>query len=867
MALFAYNKTLAELPLAAGSPIKKLPASTALGSRGKGIDVTSALKGVDHAERLLLQAQVDAGHIEFEWSGPIEYQTWPLYVNLPGLPEELFTIHVSPAPAGDNANDGSEGRPVLTLQRAAELLPTSWKSRFARILVHGPVDMLDAVTSNLNLGRQGGSGTPIVIEMDITDGVLGTIAAPSTSTNIISSTPLVTRFGADISVVAGAPAGQVRLSGLSLAAIVPGDAGLTSLLIRRADSQGNNSSWAGIASVGAGGPHTVDIYNPQGVVGDAANGAIYWQESLLGRTLRMTSGATSNCAKMIRDHGLAAATALTLLARSAISNNWRFTVLDTLGQPKGFEFQVAAGFVPTPGFTTINISTLPATATATDVAAATLPVVLGAMKADWNVKASRASSTQIEFRQLIEGSAGNTAVTLAGGAMFPCPAFTGGVGDLRTTMILNAALTDGSGAQTAPAVADTFAIEQNVGWVNYGVGLTPQVIEGYGGSVGFKNCLFVNRGPQQLALRTMGLLAEGLMIRANGANVNLSTFNGLVAGTGTASSQWQNAGVNNPFEAVLRSGKGACMTDFTNSMVAQHSRMLGHWMFSNGVMAFQGMAFSNINSLYSERTTFNVRTGPFQIAGSSRMRGQRTPSPATGILNLGNATIDAAASLEISESDGHAIQAVGRSTGIITTVSGHGNAGNGLNVAQGSGVLATNATVTGNAGDMKVGNRASRSWGDFGAVAPIGSEVDVTGDGSFVRTTTTTAPGLTHLLSGGAVPTVTAGAGAGAAPTALTVAGDNVSGTVTLTTNAADIPAANDDIFTMSFSLPAFPAGTTPRLLWTPANDTAADLAYGVWRSRQSDTTNLRAKLRSGPVPLPAATAAIYAWNYHVMAK
>ena len=109
-------------------------------------------------------------------------------------------------------------------------------------------------------------------------------------------------------------------------------------------------------------------------------------------------------------------------------------------------------------------------------------------------------------------------------------------------------------------------------------------------------------------------------------------------------------------------------------------------------------------------------------------------------------------------------------------------------------------------------------------------------------------------------PTVVAGTGAGAGAT-VTVAGNDKAGTITLDTSALDTPAANADIVTVTF---ASGYNIAPRVLINCSNDACWNLAYGISRIRQSDTTTALFILRSGGVPLPALTASTLTWNYFV---
>jgi hypothetical protein len=119
-----------------------------------------------------------------------------------------------------------------------------------------------------------------------------------------------------------------------------------------------------------------------------------------------------------------------------------------------------------------------------------------------------------------------------------------------------------------------------------------------------------------------------------------------------------------------------------------------------------------------------------------------------------------------------------------------------------------------------------------------------------------------HLIGLSTTPTstrVTAGAGANAT---CTVSGTDLSGIITLVTSTFDTPSASSDVCTVTFNK-AY--GVAPKFWFTPSNDAAWDLAYGIVRMRQSDITTALFKLRSGPTPLPATTAATYTWDYGII--
>ena len=96
MPLLAYNLTGAPLPLAAGNPIVTLAASAAPPARGMAYNVTSELRpnltvdpthgktgGLAAGAYALLQAQVTAGSVAYEWTSDPEYLTPGLAVSGP----------------------------------------------------------------------------------------------------------------------------------------------------------------------------------------------------------------------------------------------------------------------------------------------------------------------------------------------------------------------------------------------------------------------------------------------------------------------------------------------------------------------------------------------------------------------------------------------------------------------------------------------------------------------------------------------------------------------------------------------------------------------------------------------------------------
>lgn len=125
----------------------------------------------------------------------------------------------------------------------------------------------------------------------------------------------------------------------------------------------------------------------------------------------------------------------------------------------------------------------------------------------------------------------------------------------------------------------------------------------------------------------------------------------------------------------------------------------------------------------------------------------------------------------------------------------------------------------------------------------------------------TSLTAIQHIVSAGSAPSIAGGSGAGGAAV-VSVAGTDIVGTVTVTTDVGDTPAASATIVTVTF---ATAYGAAPRVIFIPANGAAADLTYGIVRCDQGDTTTAHFLLKSGATPLPATTAATYKWNYVVV--
>lgn len=110
MPLLAYNLTGAPVTLAAGSPPPVLPASSAPPNRSPAVNVTSELGGLSGAAWAAIQAQIDAGSVQLEWSGTPEYSdglTWRSYDAASQLTWYVDSV------TGSDLNDGATSSTAL----------------------------------------------------------------------------------------------------------------------------------------------------------------------------------------------------------------------------------------------------------------------------------------------------------------------------------------------------------------------------------------------------------------------------------------------------------------------------------------------------------------------------------------------------------------------------------------------------------------------------------------------------------------------------------------------------------------------------------------------------------------------------------
>ena len=163
MALTAYNLTAAPLVLAAGNPVPTLKASSSVGVRGQGADVTVEFLGLTAANYAAIQAQVAAGLVSFIWTNYQEYPT-------PGLSvlasDSFFAVDDFFIWAGASATDpvpsvppgvvgaaGTAAAPT-TLDDALARLPPTWAKKCE-------LNILPGTYNPLLVGGFGGSGNQL----------------------------------------------------------------------------------------------------------------------------------------------------------------------------------------------------------------------------------------------------------------------------------------------------------------------------------------------------------------------------------------------------------------------------------------------------------------------------------------------------------------------------------------------------------------------------------------------------------------------------------------------------------------------------------------------------------------------------------
>jgi len=198
-----------------------------------------------------------------------------------------------------------------------------------------------------------------------------------------------------------------------------------------------------------------------------------------------------------------------------------------------------------------------------------------------------------------------------------------------------------------------------------------------------------------------------------------------------------------------------------------------------------------------------------------------------------------------------ALEPLNGATGTIMVYvqSGYFNPADGDNI-QAQSVTTDNLSVTGTAqfADLNVSGAATLTSLTVTGSATIHGKLTVLDS---IETTSITVNG--HIISGGSAPTIVAGTTACTAP-AVSVAGTDTAGTITVTTGTACAGAGK--LATVTFAN-AF--GAAPRVTLTPASSLAAGLTTYI----DNDTTSTTAfDLSTNTAPANSTT---YKWYYQVI--
>lgn len=738
--LYAYNKTTSNLTLAAVGVI--IPASATLGVRGPKKDVTNELSGLSNANYTLIQAQVDAGSVEFWWSGAAEYATPTLKVLATADGNPLVDIDVYISATGDDNNSGTSTSKILTASKLASLRPASWRRHFVGRFDVGTYNQ--AAISYILSGGPSGSGlsatagvAPIAPSAEVWAGTFVdqvgtlTVGAGSTTTDIIAAgASAFFRSGAAASVTA------VSGSGLAKTATITGLTGMTSadvgkqLYFSLATNPGNNCSAGGSFTIASFISATsVTIRNAQAVV--EATGAIYWQDSYRGSFLRLINAAAANNRvrrKVVRGHGMDSTGLVNVVSVANLADNDYFFVPDGVGAGMNFEYKVTGGFAaaaPLPR-TTIDVSAL-ADPSAIGVAVASaaamnavLPTVLQ-VRTVRNASGDTATTAQMQVRNMIPGAFGNVSITEnVAHASFTVSGFTGGTGATTTTFNLDSAYA------TAPSVGvDTFVVEK------------PGTIINMTGSFGL-----LGRGMTQIGFQGIKFICSSAAISWI-STTNYVSFDGCefdLGGGGLINnsvdtifgSNYANNDPNGPMLPPGQSGGVTAPSMFIHDgTLATSNRALvtnsagGALIFNQcSLTVTQGDAvLANCDSF---RTTLvGDRNGELTISGASgayptRMNGTLLSTDAAIIDVTGSSVASTLTNLDISNSGNYGVEAKNGSQLILQTLVGNGNAKAGIHVdLRSGGQIDTGATVTavtGNTGDFEFGHETVANIRTYAAV-------------------------------------------------------------------------------------------------------------------------------------------------------
>lgn len=174
-----------------------------------------------------------------------------------------------------------------------------------------------------------------------------------------------------------------------------------------------------------------------------------------------------------------------------------------------------------------------------------------------------------------------------------------------------------------------------------------------------------------------------------------------------------------------------------------------------------------------------------------------------------------------------------------------------------SSVLAANVfTIAASSGNMGVGNnpQAQKLYVQAAASQDVLKCANSSGSALFFVDQVGNCTIKGHIIGGSASPSISAGMGAGTAPT-VSIDGTDISGTITLTTGT--LPIAAGTVVTVTF---AVAYASAPKVALTGKNATTALLSGATMVFPTTTTATL--VVTAGPTGLAAATQ--YIWDYQL---
>lgn len=696
--------------------------------------------------------------------------------------EADHTVYVSTS--GDDANPGTLVAPVLTIERAEDLAFS--QSRKSNTIAIGSGVFPYNRQSNFAGGSAfGGRASPLLYLGTRADQLNSRVlsafndvdpGAGIAIADIQDSSLAITPFSTAGTFVSGAPTGQIRYSDPALigalSTLAVGDMWMVRLSrASGTDANIHNGTFTVAAVNSAAG--TLDLRNTKAVLANELNnGAVYGQKSFVGASIRFTSGTLVGLKRKVRDHGVAAQGTIPVLAVASMTNNDRFTLIDANGLTKTWEYQVTGGFVAVAGRVTINISALSDTS-AIGVAAATAAAIMGVLPSVCGVSAyASGSSGNVQLVQMQLGSAGNTTITKAGAGSWTAAAVSNfgsgtevspnrpGFGAPRNTFRINKQWV------VNPTIGDVFVVERCGTRIDYAT--TVGFVQWSGGIFGMKD-ICLNNGnavpsAASLLFNSSFLLAENLELRLNTGTLFFLDNTDVHSGNTNSANMWANQSPN-PFNPVSASpftsesqGDGIFFRDGAVTVSLGSTALSGFVTARQCSFAVNGGASTIVFGAPDfVRSTITCGPGIHFMNGSSaayygRLEEQTANNAAGAVVhysaNFGQSR-SSIFQLEINSSGGDGVRFEFGATSTISSLVGYGHVGVGVRSLATSVIriaLTTGLTVTGLVGDMKVGNRAARTYTSFATAAPIGNEFDVNGDGA--QMALLAAPNFSETRSG-----------------------------------------------------------------------------------------------------------------------